>query len=135
MKKYDVIIVGAGPSGIFAAYELLKDNAKLKILMLEKGRSIKQRSCPKRETGICLNCQPCNIVTGFSGAGAFSDGKLSLDKQGEIGGNLRCFLEQDEFADVLKYTDDIYLQFGADQKTFGLDKCAELEKIRKKTIR
>ncbi len=135
MKKYDVIIVGAGPSGIFAAYELIKEEKDLKILILEKGRSIKQRVCPKRETGTCLNCQPCNIVTGFSGAGAFSDGKLSLDKQGEIGGNLRWYLEFDEFNEVLNYTDNIYLQYGADIKVYGLDRQDELEKIRKKTIK
>lgn len=78
MKKYDVIIIGAGPSGIFCAYELMSGRPDMKILMLEKGRSIEKRSCPKRKTGKCMGCQPCSITTGFAGAGAFSDGKLSL---------------------------------------------------------
>ena len=73
INNYDVIIVGAGPSGIFCAYKLISKNKNLKILMLEKGNSIEKRICPKRQTGKCVNCNPCNITTGFSGAGAFSD--------------------------------------------------------------
>ena len=78
-NRYDVIFVGAGPANIFAAYRLTenKDN-QLKILIVEKGKSIKSRHCPKRETGKCMNCNPCHITSGFSGAGAFSDGKLTL---------------------------------------------------------
>ena len=76
--KYDVIIIGAGPSGIFCAYELLKEKPDLKVLMIEKGRSIESRQCPKRKTKKCVNCKPCSITTGFAGAAAFSDGKLSL---------------------------------------------------------
>ena len=78
MKNYDVIIIGAGPSGIFCAYELIHANKDLKILMIEKGRRIENRQCPKRKTKVCVGCQPCSITTGFAGAGAFSDGKLSL---------------------------------------------------------
>ena len=77
-KNYDVMIVGAGTSGIFCAYELISQKPDLKILMLEKGNKIENRKCPKRKTGKCINCSPCNITTGFSGAGAFSDGKLTL---------------------------------------------------------
>ena len=84
--KYDVIIIGAGPSGIFCAYELLKEKPDLKVLMIEKGRSIESRQCPKRKTKKCVNCKPCSITTGFAGAGAFSDGKLSLSP--DVGGNL-----------------------------------------------
>jgi uncharacterized FAD-dependent dehydrogenase len=74
---YDVIIVGAGPAGIFTALEMLKNGSKKKILLIEKGHPIETRKCPKGITGKCLNCNPCAITTGFSGAGAFSDGKLS----------------------------------------------------------
>ncbi len=84
---YDVIIVGAGPAGIFTAYELVKEHAALKILILEKGRDIKHRNCPKHTNGgICVNCKPCSITTGWAGADAYSDGKLSLSH--EVGGNL-----------------------------------------------
>ena len=86
MKPYDVIIVGAGPSGIFCAYELIQKRPGLSVLMLEKGRRIEERQCPKRKTKVCVGCRPCSITTGFAGAGAFSDGKLSLSP--DVGGNL-----------------------------------------------
>lgn len=71
--KYDVIIIGAGPCGIFTALQLKKNNPSSSILILEKGNTIKKRICPKRKTGICIGCKPCNITTGFAGAGAYSD--------------------------------------------------------------
>ena len=86
MKQYDVIIIGAGPSGIFCAYELIRQKPDMKVLMIEKGRSIEKRQCPKRKTKVCVGCQPCSITTGFAGAGAFSDGKLSLSP--DVGGTL-----------------------------------------------
>ncbi|MEG0711411.1 MAG: FAD-dependent oxidoreductase, partial [Niameybacter sp.] len=80
--KYDLIIVGAGPSGIFTALELVKKKSTQKVLIVEMGHRIDQRSCPKDKTQVCVNCKPyCNITTGFSGAGAFSDGKLSLSPE------------------------------------------------------
>ena len=73
--KTDVVIVGAGPAGIFTALEMLRKGTKQKIVIVEKGRSVRKRSCPKAKTGRCMNCKPyCHITTGFSGAGAFSDG-------------------------------------------------------------
>ena len=85
--KTDVVIIGAGPAGIFTALELLKQGSRKKILMIEKGSAVEKRSCPKSKTGKCVNCRPyCHITTGFSGAGAFSDGKLSLSC--EVGGDL-----------------------------------------------
>ncbi|MGL4774196.1 MAG: FAD-dependent oxidoreductase, partial [Clostridium sp.] len=84
--NYDVIIVGAGPAGIFTAYELKKNKPEGKILLIEAGRSIDKRSCPKDKTKVCVSCKPyCHITSGFSGAGAFSDGKLSLNS--EVGGD------------------------------------------------
>jgi uncharacterized FAD-dependent dehydrogenase len=88
--SYDVIIVGAGPAGIFAALEMLRRDGKKNILMIEKGRPIEKRRCFKREDGRCRNCRPCNITTGFSGAGAFSDGKLILSS--ETGGFLNEYV-------------------------------------------
>ena len=77
--KYDVVIIGAGPAGIFTAIELIRKGANKKIMMVEKGQPIEKRRCPKSKTNKCVNCKPyCHITTGFSGAGAFSDGKLSL---------------------------------------------------------
>ena len=93
MKSYDVIIVGAGPSGIFCAYELIRKQPDLKVLMIEKGRSIEKRQCPKRKTKVCVGCKPCSLTTGVAGAGAISDGKLSLSPDG--GGPLPGILGYD----------------------------------------
>lgn len=130
--KYDVIIIGAGPSGIFCAYELKEKNPDLKVLMIEKGRSIKKRVCPKRFTGVCAGCKPCAITTGFAGAGAFSDGKLSLSP--DVGGNLQHILGYDKAVELIKRSDDIYLKFGADTFVYGVDKEDEIREIRRKAI-
>ena len=130
--NYDVIIIGAGPSGIFCAYELKKHNKDMKVLIIEKGRSIEKRMCPKRKTKKCVNCVPCSITTGFAGAGAFSDGKLSLSP--DVGGNLPEILGYDETTRLIKEVDEIYLSFGADTKIYGIDKEKEIEEIRRKAI-
>ncbi len=132
MQNYDVIIIGAGPSGIFCAYELIKENKNLKILMVEKGRPIEKRLCPKRTTKQCIGCQPCAITTGFAGAGAFSDGKLSLSP--DVGGNLPDILGYDRAMELIKESDDIYLKFGADTNVYGVDKEAEIREIRRRAI-
>ena len=132
MKNYDVIIIGAGPSGIFCAYELIHARKDLKILMIEKGRRIENRQCPKRKTKVCVGCKPCSITTGFAGAGAFSDGKLSLSP--DVGGNLPEILGYDKTVELLKESDDIYLKFGADTKVYGVDKAKEIREIRRKAI-
>ena len=133
MNKFDVIIVGAGPSGIFCAYKLINTNKDLKILMLEKGNKIENRICPKRKTGKCVNCNPCNITTGFSGAGAFSDGKLTLSSS-ETGGNLSELIGEDEVKRIVSEMDNIYLSFGADTALHGVDNKEAIERIRKKAI-
>ena len=131
--NYDIIIVGAGPCGIFTALELKKLNPNKSILILEKGNSIRKRICPKRKTGICINCKPCNITTGFAGAGAYSDGKLSLSP--DVGGNLPEYLGYEKTKELINYVDEIYLNFGADNKIYGIDKENEIQEIRKKAIR
>lgn len=131
-QKYDVIIVGAGPSGIFCAYELMDKNPELRVLMIEKGRSIELRKCPKRYTKVCVGCKPCSITTGFAGAGAFSDGKLSLSP--DVGGTLPEILGYEKATELIHESDKIYLQFGADQRVYGLDKAAEIREIRRKAI-
>lgn len=130
--NYDVIIIGAGPCGIFTALEMKKIDPNKSILILEKGNSIKKRICPKRKTDVCIGCKPCNITTGFAGAGAYSDGKLSLSP--DVGGNLPEYLGYENTQELINYVDDIYLKFGADEKIFGIDKQEEIREIRKKAI-
>ncbi len=132
MDNYDVIIVGAGPSGIFCAYELVRQKPDIRILMLEKGRRIEERQCPKRKTKACVGCQPCSITTGFAGAGAFSDGKLSLSP--DVGGNLPEILGYEEAFALIKESDEIYLKFGADHSVYGVGKEKEIREIRRKAI-
>ncbi len=131
-KKYDVIIIGAGPSGIFCAYELKRQAPELRILMIEKGRSIENRNCPKRVTKQCVGCQPCSITTGFAGAGAFSDGKLSLSP--DVGGNLPEILGYEKAKELIEESDAVYLGFGADKNVYGIDKQEALIEIRRKAI-
>ncbi len=130
---YDLIIVGAGPAGIFTALELVKKGSKDKILIIEKGRSVEKRVCPKSKTKQCVNCKPyCNITTGFSGAGAFSDGKLSLSP--EVGGDLPELIGTEMAEEMIKYADSLYLEFGADSKVEGVGNTEKVKDIRKKAI-
>ena len=131
--NYDLIIVGAGPAGIFTAIEMLRHNSKQKILIIEKGRAIEKRACPKHKTGKCVSCKPCAITTGFSGAGAFSDGKLSLSE--EVGGDLPSLIGADLARETIEYTDGIYLEFGADTHIEGLGFDEEKKEIRRNAIR
>lgn len=136
-NKYDLIIIGAGPSGIFLAYELVKLGSKKKILMIEQGKKVEDRFCPIEKTGKCIKCKPlCHITNGFSGAGAFSDGKLSLynpeDTEIHVGGNLHEYLGIEKTKKLIDYTDSIYLDFGADPKIEGIEFKDEVQKIKKK---
>lgn len=133
MKKYDVIIVGAGPAGIFTALELYRRGCSKRILMVEKGKSVEKRSCPKAKTKKCVGCQPCNITTGFSGAGAFSDGKLSLSH--EVGGDFPNLVGADFAQELIDYTDKIYLEYGADTHVEGVSDPEKVRGIRKRAIR
>ena len=131
--KTDVVIVGAGPAGIFTAIEMLMKDSKKKIVIVEKGKSVENRHCPKVKTQKCMNCKPyCHITTGFSGAGAFSDGKLSLSC--EVGGDLPQLIGETLAQDTIDYTDQIYLEFGADEHIEGLNVSEEVKEIRKRAI-
>lgn len=131
--KTDVLIIGAGPSGIFTALEMLKNGSKKKIMIVEKGLPVEKRHCPKAKTDKCVNCKPdCNITTGFSGAGAFSDGKLSLSC--EVGGNLPDLIGHEFAQQMIEYTDGIYLSFGADKKVEGVGHDEKIKAIRLRAI-
>lgn len=119
-KEYDAIIIGAGPAGIFTALELIKKN-NISVLILEKGKDIDRRECLMRsKSGGCFHCSPCAIISGWGGAGAFSDGKLNLSS--EIGGQLDNYIDKDRVAELIEYVDDIYLEFGADKTVYGTNK-------------
>lgn len=128
----NVVIVGAGPAGIFTALEMLRQKSQQKIIIVEKGHAVENRKCPKDKTKKCVNCNPCNITTGFSGAGAFSDGKLSLSY--EVGGDLPSLIGEDYAQEMIDYTDKIYLEFGADTKVEGLGQTEKVKEIRKRAI-
>lgn len=130
--KYDVVIVGAGPAGIFTALEMIKQGSSQKIIIVEKGRAIENRRCPKNTTKKCVNCRPCSITTGFSGAGAFSDGKLSLSC--DVGGALPSLIGEAFAQEMIDYTDKIYLEFGADTKVEGIGNTEKVKDIRKRAI-
>ena len=129
---YDVIIVGCGPAGIFTALEMLRKGSQKKILMIEKGQSVEKRYCPKAKLGHCIHCDPCAITTGFSGAGAFSDGKLSLSSS--VGGALPELLGYSQVDELIRYADSVYLEFGADKAIEGANETAEKREIRRKSI-
>ncbi len=118
-KKYDVAIVGAGPAGVFTALEISILRPELSVLIVDKGKDIEKRKCPERTTGKCVKCSPCNITFGWSGAGAFSDGKLSLSP--EVGGRILEYFPEHEAKALIGYCDDIYLRFGANKTVYGLN--------------
>jgi len=117
-KSYDVIIAGAGPAGIFATLELLKKGQGVKILVIEKGPDIDERVCPMKIREVsCLQCKKCALLSGWGGAGAFSDGKLNLSS--EIGGFLSRYISKDKLDELINYVDSIYLKYGAPEEVYG----------------
>lgn len=136
-SKYDAIVIGMGPGAIFFAYEMIQKNKNKKVLLVEQGKRVENRKCPIEEIGKCVKCKPfCDITSGFSGAGAFSDGKLSLYNEEDddiyVGGELHKYVGIEETKRLIDYTDSIYLKFGADPKLEGTEHKKEVSEIKKK---
>ena len=125
--SYDVIIVGCGPAGIFSAFEL-SQRSDLKMVMLDKGPDIDKRKCPASRGLGCVNCKPCSLLSGWGGAGAFSDGKLTLSTN--VGGWLSEYVGRKDLMKFIDYVDGVYVKFGAPDRLYGtdLDKIEETER-------
>ena len=117
--RFDAIIIGAGPAGIFTAMELTAIRPESSVLIVDTGRAIASRTCPARKLGKCVHCDPCGIVHGWAGAGAFSDGKLSLSD--EVGGHINEYMSHQKAQELIAHADEIYLRFGAPKEVHGLD--------------
>lgn len=128
-KKYDVIIIGAGPGGIFAAYELIKNNKDLKIGMFEAGLPLEQRKCPIDGSKVkgCISCKNCSIMSGFGGAGAFSDGKYNITN--DFGGTLHEHIGKEKALELMNYVDEINLNFGGQNTKLYSTSGSEFNKI------
>ena len=109
---YDVIIIGAGPGGIYSAYELIQRNPELSIGVFEAGHALDRRKCPIDGEKIksCINCKTCSIMSGFGGAGAFSDGKYNITN--DFGGTLFEYIGKRQALELMQYVDEINLKFG-----------------------
>ena len=112
--KYDVIIIGAGPGGIFSAYELMKKSPELKVAVFEAGYSLEKRRCPidGKKVKSCIKCPTCAIMSGFGGAGAFSDGKYNITN--DFGGTLYEHIGRKEAIDLMYYVDEINVSHGGE---------------------
>ena len=120
-KKYDVIMIGAGIANIMAALRLIESNADIEILMFEKGNSIRNRHCPKDKANKCVHCKPiCQISGGFSGAGCFSDGKLTFSK--EVGGNLIEYIPEETFNELEAWVNERFTEYGGSNEEVVFDK-------------
>ena len=126
---YDVVIIGAGPGGIYSAYELIKLNKGLKIVVLEEGNPLEKRKCPidGKKVKSCINCKTCAIMNGFGGAGAFSDGKYNITNQ--FGGTLYEYIGKEEAIDLMRYVDEINMAYGGEGTKLYSTAETELKKL------
>ena len=128
--KYDVAIIGAGPAGLFAAYELITKNKKLKVALIDRGSSVKNRVCPMNKKKVpCQNCNPCAILSGYGGAGTFSDGKLNfIPKLGKS--DLTKYMLESEANKLIDETEEIFNKFNMDAEVYpsNMDEAIALRK-------
>ena len=112
MKKYDIIVAGAGASGVFLTYELTRIKNKASILMLDKGAPLERRNCPIKMGKVpnCIKCSPCHIMNGYGGAGTLSDGKYNITTQ--FGGDLHNYVGRDEAMALMEYVDEVLCAMG-----------------------
>ncbi|WP_426709195.1 NAD(P)/FAD-dependent oxidoreductase [Cetobacterium sp. SF1] len=132
MKKYDIIFLGGGQAGVFGAYEAIEKNKDLKILVVDKGRMLTQRVCPKEKLGKCVKCPTCAIIFGVSGAGAFSDSKFNMDYR--VGGDVHVIAGKAIVNETIKYVADVYKKFGFDEKPTGVEYNQKMLDIKKRCI-
>lgn len=130
-SQYDVIIVGAGPAGIFTALELAGKG--LAVALLDKGGTIQQRACPAREHKKCLSCQPCSVVSGWGGAGAFSDGKLTLTT--DFGGNLDMYTGRERLAQLIDQVDSVFCRYGGKEAPLYSGNSEQLRDLKRQAAR
>ncbi|EGO65045.1 NAD(P)/FAD-dependent oxidoreductase [Acetonema longum] len=119
LQQYDIAIIGGGPAAIFAAYELVSAQPGIKLVLIEAGHDIYSRKCPiaEKKVATCINCKPCNIMRGFGGAGAYSDGKYNFTTA--FGGWLNEYLPDQKVMDLIEYVDGINLKYGAPAEYFS----------------
>ncbi len=134
VKNYDVLIIGAGPAGLFCAYELIEKNKNLKIALVDKGHRAETRMCPmKINGGKCMNCNPCQILSGYGGAGTFSDGKLNfIPKLGKS--DLFKYMSQSEAYQIIDDTEEIFTKFKMDSDVYPSN-MEEAEEIKKEVAK
>lgn len=127
--QYDVIIIGAGPGGIFSAYELMKKNSELKVAVFEAGHELDKRHCPidGKKVKSCIKCKTCSIMNGFGGAGAFSDGKYNITN--DFGGSLYEYIGKDKAIELMEYVDEINMAYGGEGTKMYSTAGSEFKKI------
>lgn len=129
MKDYDVIIVGAGASGVFASYEFKKMNSDLRVLVIDKGNEIYKRQCPIKTGKVdnCISCNPCNIMNGYGGAGTLSDGKYNITTN--FGGQMHDFLGKEDSIELMEYVDKVLCEFDGGKSKLYETKSSNLKTL------
>lgn len=130
--KYDIIFLGGGQAGVFGAYEAVKLNPNLKVLIVDKGKMLRNRVCPKETLGKCVNCPTCAIIYGVSGAGAFSDSKFNMDYK--VGGDVHTVAGKERVNETINYIVSVYRSFGFMEEPTGLKYNTEMEEIKRRCI-